>query len=53
MIVDRYEPVNLFALIPKRHATFEPGLQELDHLRDNDEIFQRVKKDLASDIRTV
>jgi IS5 family transposase len=47
MIVDRYEPVNLFALIPKRYATFAPELQELDHLLDDDEIFQRVKGDLA------
>jgi hypothetical protein len=30
MIVDRYEPVNLFAVIPQRYATLEPVLQELD-----------------------
>jgi IS5 family transposase len=47
MIVDRYEPVNLFALIPARYASFEPQLQELDHLLDDDAIFQRVKQDLA------
>jgi IS5 family transposase len=47
MIVDRHEPVNLFALIPQRYAHFEPQLQELDHLLDDDEIFQRVKGDLA------
>ena len=32
MIVDRYEPINLFALIPQRYATFEPQLHHLDHL---------------------
>ena len=47
MIVDRYEPVNLFALVPQRYASFEPQLQELDHLLDDDEIFQRIKGDLG------
>lgn len=47
MIVDRHEPVNLFALIPERYAHFEPQLQELDRLLDDDAIFQRVKGDLA------
>jgi len=47
MIVDRYEPVNLFALIPQRYAGFEPELQELDRLLDDDEIFQRVRGDLG------
>jgi IS5 family transposase len=47
MIVDRHEPVNLFALIPQRYATFAPQLQELDHLLDDDAIFQRLKGDLA------
>lgn len=47
MIVDRYEPVNLFALIPERYSTLEPALQELDRLLDDDAIFQRVKHDLA------
>jgi transposase, IS5 family len=47
MIVDRYEPVNLFALIPERYATLEPDLQALDHLLDDDELFWRVKADLA------
>ena len=47
MIVDRYEPVNLVALIPQRYATLEPDLQALDHLLDDDAIFQRVKADLA------
>jgi len=48
MIVDRYEPVNLFALIPERYATLEPELQALDRLLDDDAIFQRVKADLAT-----
>lgn len=47
MIVDRYNPVNLFALIPQRYGSFAPDLQELDHLLDDDAIFQRVKGDLS------
>jgi transposase, IS5 family len=47
MIVDRYDPVNLFALVPKLMADFEPELRELDRLLDDDAILQRVKADLA------
>src|SRR3712207_3268426 len=47
MIVDRYEPVNLFELVPKLLTDFEPELRELDHLLDDDGIFQCVKADLA------
>src|SRR5918998_2913206 len=47
MIVDRYDPVNLFALVPKLMADFEPELRELDRLLEDDGILQRVKADLA------
>jgi len=47
MIVDRYAPMNLFALVPKLAADFEPELRELDRLLDDDVVFQRVKADLA------
>ncbi len=47
MIVDRYDPVNLFELVPKLMADFEPELRALDRLLDDDAIFQRVKADLA------
>ena len=47
MIVDRYAPVNLFALVPKLRLAFEPALRELDRLLDDDVLFQRVKADLA------
>lgn len=46
MIVDRYDPVNLFALVPTLTLEFEPELRELDRLLD-DAIVQRVKADLA------
>src|SRR3712207_1223245 len=47
MIVDRYDPVNLFELVPKLMADFEPELRELDRLLEDDGILQRVKADVA------
>lgn len=47
MIVERYDPVNLFEFVPKLQADFEPELRELDRLLDDDGILQRVKADLA------
>jgi transposase, IS5 family len=47
MLVDRYPPMALFALVPKLLCDFEPVLRELDHLLDDDIIFQRLKADLA------
>jgi len=47
MIVDRYAPVNLFALVPKLMLEFEPELRELDRLLEDDGILQRVNADLA------
>src|SRR5918995_4825107 len=47
MIVERYDPVNLFELVPKLIADFEPELRELDRLLEDDGILQRVKADLA------
>jgi len=46
MIVDRYDPVNLFALVPQLGTGFHAALRELDVLLDDDVIFQRVKADL-------
>src|SRR4051812_43917689 len=47
MIVDRYEPTNLFDFVPKLLADFEPELRELDRLLEDDAIVQRVKADMA------
>lgn len=51
MLVERYKPVNLFALVPKLYEDFEPELRELDRLLDDDELFQRVKADLSQRYR--
>lgn len=47
MIVDRYDPMNLFALVPQLKLELEPVLAELDGLLDDDALVQRVKADLA------
>jgi IS5 family transposase len=47
MIVDRYDPINLFELVPKLELQFEPELKELNRLLDDDELFSMVKADLA------
>jgi len=47
MIVDRYEPVNLFELVPKLKLQMEPELLELDRLLDDDVLFRRLKADLV------
>lgn len=47
MLVDRYPPVNLFALVPKLASEFEPELVLLDQLLDDDVIIDRVRADLA------
>ncbi len=47
MLRDRYEPQDLFALVPKLQVAFDPELAQLDQLLEDDELFQRVRADLA------
>lgn len=35
MVHDRYEPVQLFDLVPQLHLQLEPALAELDRLLDD------------------
>jgi IS5 family transposase len=46
MIVDRYDPINLFEMVPKLKLQFEPELAELDVLLEDDELFKLLKADL-------
>ena len=46
MIVDRYDPMNLFELVPKLNLHFEPELARLDELLDDDGLFNLVIADL-------
>jgi IS5 family transposase len=47
MLRDRYEPVDLFALVPQLGLEFEPQLAQLDRLLEDDQIFNRVRDDLG------
>lgn len=48
MIVDRYDPVNLFEMVPELGLQMEPELTRLDELLEEvHEIFNLVKADLA------
>jgi transposase, IS5 family len=47
MLIDRYPPADLFALVPALYADFEPVLRQLDHLLDDDVIVEGVRTDLA------
>jgi IS5 family transposase len=47
MLRDRYDPIDLFALVPQLGLQFEPQLAQLDRLLDDDQIFARVRADLA------
>ena len=47
MIRDRYDPVNLFRLVPQLQLEMEPTLAQLDHLLDDDVLFGAVKADLS------
>ena len=47
MLKNRHQPVNLFALVPQLGLHFEPQLQQLDRLLDDDELIDLVRSDLA------
>ena len=47
MIVDRYDPINLFEMVPKLNLQFEPELARLDELLNDDVLFEFLKADLS------
>src|SRR3954465_4546635 len=47
MLRNRYNRTDLFALVPQLGLRFEPQLEQLDRLLDDDEILDRVRDDLA------
>jgi IS5 family transposase len=48
MLLDSHTPQDLFALVPDGLLGFEPELQVLDHLLEDDRLFQRVRADSAA-----
>src|SRR3954463_9125642 len=47
MLRDRYDPMNLFDLVPALSMELDPVLTQLDRLLDDDVLFQAVKVDLS------
>jgi IS5 family transposase len=47
MLGNRYNRTDLFALVPQLGLRFEPQLEQLDRLLDDDELFDLVRADLA------
>ena len=47
MLRNRYDRTDLFALAPRLGLRFEPQLEQLDRLLDDDELFELVRGDLA------
>jgi len=47
MLRNRYNRTDLFALVPQLGLRFEPQLEQLDRLLDDDELFDLVRGDLA------
>jgi IS5 family transposase len=47
MLRDRYQPMNVFDLMPQANLSMEPELAQMDTLLDDDTVFQMVKTDLA------
>src|SRR5262245_26933028 len=47
MLRDRFDPVDLFALIPQLDLRLEPQLAQLDRLLEDDVLFGQVRTDLA------
>ena len=47
MLRDRYAPQDLCALVPQLRLELDPVLAQLDQLLDDDELFARVRADLA------
>ena len=48
MVIEKYEPVNLFALVPLKRDVI---LDQLDRLLDDDVLFEAVKADYQSCIK--
>ena len=47
MLTNRYDRTDLFALVPRLGLRFEPQLEQLDRLLDDDEIVDRVRDAMA------
>jgi transposase, IS5 family len=51
MLVDRYEPEDVFARVPEVAAQTDPVRKALDRLLEDDELYQQVRADLGKHYR--
>ena len=51
MLVDRYPTEDVFARVPELADQTDPVLVQLDHLHDDDRLYQQVRSDLAHSSR--
>src|SRR5438132_10326289 len=51
MLVDRYDPEDVFARVPEVAAQTDPVLKELDRLLEDDQLYQQVRADLGKRYR--
>jgi IS5 family transposase len=51
MLVDRYDPEDVFARVPRMAERVELVLKELDRLLDDDELYQQVRADFGKRYR--
>jgi len=51
MLVDRYMPEDVFARVPEVAAQTDPVLKKLDHLLEDDQLYQQVRADLGKRYR--
>ena len=47
MLIDRYDPEDVFARVPELAAQTDPVLVQLDRLLDDDDLYRQVRGDLA------
>src|SRR5258708_31856170 len=53
MLVDRYEPEDVFARVPEVAAQTDPILKQIDVLLDDDQLYQQVRTDLGKRYRLI
>ncbi len=51
MLVDRYEPEDVFSRVPQMAARIDPVLSKLDQLLDDDALYQQVRADFGKRYR--
>ena len=51
MLVDRYDPEDVFARVPEVAAQTDPVLKRLDHLLEDDHLDKQVRADLGKRYR--